>query len=209
MDYESILKGLRTRPTLGRTPLHIVTEEELERKAFAMQRRGYVHNEHTLKALTAYLNGYGILLSGGIGVGKTCFFERVNPEPISFLSFNRCHLWKYDKLEEWLEDHRNEEVVLDDIGYDTEKASNYGLKFEALQVALDYRLTESEARTHITTNMTNDELIARYDPHLVDRIYQLCRCFALPPQESRREAEPNAYYIRNTNYAQSMGKEVL
>lgn len=206
MQYADILKML---PPVKRRVAPTVTEDEIYRKARAMTLRGYCHTVETVKALEAYLQGYGVLLSGGMGIGKTFFFETVNPEPIAVLSFSRCHLWKYERLEEWLEEHRNDEIVLDDIGFASSKGNNYGTQFDALQVVLDQRLTEAGGRTHVTTNCTNDELIQRFDARLVDRLYQTCKCFALPGRESQREADVNLVYINNTKYAREMGREEL
>lgn len=207
MDYAEILKAV---PKYHARPPKKIAADALLAKATAMAKRGYFHSEKTLEVLEAYLQGYGILLSGGMGIGKTLFFETVNPEPIAVLSFNRCYLWTADNLGEWLDQHRNEEIVLDDLGWDRREArKTYGQEFETLQYVLDARLTLSNARTHVTTNNTNDELIARYDEHLVDRLYQLCKCFALPPRESRREATINWTWLNNEEYARKMGKERL
>lgn len=184
MDYKKILKSL---PIVTRKPPRQISQAELTEKAKAMTKRGYIHTEETLRVLEAYMQGYGILLSGGCGIGKTRFFECVNPTPIMPLSFNVCHLWKYEELDTFLTATRSEELLLDDVGWHSE-ASNYGQKFETLQIVLDRRLS-CRVPTHITTNLTNDELCERFDGHIVDRIYQLCQCFALEPRESRREAE--------------------
>ena len=208
MDEKDISDILAVMPKLAwRKPVKI-GKSRLLAKAKAMAGRGFDHSAETLEVLEAYLQGYGVLLSGGVGVGKSYFFECVEPEPLPVLSFNSCALWKYDAISEWLADHRNCDIVLDDVGWDAERGNNYGTKFEVLQIVLDERLRQN-GRTHITTNLTNDELIARYDAHLIDRIYQLCKCFALPSQESRRDARPNWTYIKNQQYAREMGKEVL
>ena len=204
-DFASVLKSL---PKYHRRPPREVPAAELAAKAEAMARRGYRHTEKSLEILEAYLQGYGVLISGGLGSGKSFFFETVEPEPIWQLSFNVCHLWKYDQLDEWFESTVNRDVVLDDIGWDADKSNNYGTKFEVLQIALDERLRQS-GRTHITTNLTNDELIGKYDPHLIDRIYQLCKCFTLPQCESHRDAFPNWRYVENLKRAREMGKEEL
>lgn len=205
MDFANILGKLRTAKPM---PPPAIDETTLFRKAQAMAGRGYRHSAESLEALQAYIQGYGVLLSGAIGIGKTFFFQSVEPEPLPILSFNSCTLWTFDKLEEWLMEHRSQQIVLDDIGWAESLSSNYGQRFESLQVALDYRVN-CGARTHITTNLTNDELIEKYDAHLVDRIYQLCKCFKLPPCESMREASPNSTWIKNQSYARQMGKEVL
>lgn len=206
IDFDRMLKCLKVAD--GDEPRK-VTQAQLLSKAQAMANRGYEHNAVTLNALHSYMMGYGILLSGGCGIGKTMFFETVNPKPIPILSFNRCGLWTVDQLGEWLDDHVSDEIVLDDIGYDTEKGRNYGQRFETLQYVIDARLNLSGARTHITTNMTNDELIGRYDTHLIDRIYEMCLCFALPQSESKRSAKVNRVWIKNQDYAREMGKEEL
>lgn len=200
MNYTDILSKL---PKAATQRTIEVSEVELIARATSMGKRGYVHNAKTLEALEAYLGGYGILLSGGIGIGKTFFFQTVEDRPIEILSFNRCHLFKYEQLGRFLEETIAKDIVLDDIGWDAELANNFGTKFETLQVVLDYRLTCSKARTHITTNLSNDELCNKYDAHLVDRIYQLCKCFAMPKCESKREAQPNEIYLRNKKYART------
>lgn len=205
MDYNELLKEI---PVYRRRQAPPVTRESLVAKAAAMARRGYIHNATTLEALEAYLQGYGVLLSGGMGIGKTFFFNVLNPEPLPVLSFNQCFLWKYEQLEEWLDRHIAQEIVLDDIGWESGRASNYGTRFDTLQVVLDARLCHS-ARTHITTNCTNDELVEKYDPHVVDRIYECCKCFALPSAESQREAKVDYAYLRNIEYNRHNGKEQL
>jgi DNA replication protein DnaC len=206
IDYDKLLKEI---PVFHRRPAPPVTRESLFKKAAAMARRGYVHNATTLEALEAYLQGYGVLLSGGMGIGKTFFFNVLNPEPLPVLSFNQCFLWKYEQLGEWLDDHFNREIVLDDIGWESGRASNYGTRFDTLQVVLDARLRVGRARTHITTNCTNDELVEKYDPHVVDRIYECCKCFVLPSAESKREAQVDYTYLRNAEYNRQNGKEEL
>lgn len=206
MDYAKVLKELSL---YHRKAPPAVTQEQLAAKAQAMARRGYVHTEASLKALEAYLQGYGVLLSGGMGIGKTFFFQTLNPEPLPVLSFNQCFLWKYEDLGEWLDNFAGRDIVLDDIGWETGRASNYGTRFDTLQVVLDARLRVGRARTHITTNCTNDELVEKYDPHVVDRIYECCKCFVLPPAESKREALVDYAYLRNAEYNRQNGREEL
>ena len=206
MDYAKVLNGLHL---YHRKAPPAVTQEQLAAKAQAMARRGYIHTEASLKALEAYLQGYGVLLSGGMGIGKTFFFQTINPEPLPVLSFNQCFLWKYEDLGEWLDNFAGRDIVLDDIGWETGRASNYGTRFDTLQVVLDARLRVGRARTHITTNCTNDELVEKYDPHVVARIYECCKCFALPPAESKREALVDYAYLRNAEYNRQNGREEL
>lgn len=206
-DFKTLLTEI---PKYHRKEPPAVTLDALKRKATAMASRGYVHSETTLKALSAYMHGYGVLLSGGMGIGKTMFFATVNPQPIAMLPFSRCYLWKTDALDEWLAEHQHEEIVLDDLGIASSRGSNYGVQFDCLQYVLDQRLSDARARTHVTTNCTNEELIERFDARSVDRLYQLCKCFALPPTESRREATVDWSWIRNSAYRREIrGEEEL
>ena len=80
---------------------------------------------------------------------------------------------------------------------------------DALQVVLDARLRVGRARTHITTNCTNDELVEKYDPHVVDRIYECCKCFVLPNAESKRDALVDWTYLRTAENNRKYGEEKL
>lgn len=207
IDFATILSEI---PHYTRKAPPPVTAEMLKRKAAAMASRGYIHSETSLKALSAYMHGYGVLLSGGMGIGKTMFFATVNPQPIAMLPFSRCYLWKTDTLDEWLDEHQCDEIVLDDLGIAAARGSNYGVQFDCLQYVLDQRLSDARARTHVTTNCTNEELIERFDARSVDRLYQLCKCFALPEKESRREATVDWRYLKNLEYARTVrGEENL
>lgn len=205
-NFAELLKDI---PVYHRRKPPEVTREQLVAKATAMARRGYIHSEASLAALEAYLQGYGILLSGGMGLGKTFFFQTLNPQPLPILSFNQCFLWKYEDLGEWLDNFADRDIVLDDIGWESGRASNYGTRFDTLQVVLDARLRVRRARTHITTNCTNDELVEKYDPHVVDRIYECCRCFVLPNAESKRDALVDWAYLRTAEDNRKYGEEKL
>lgn len=198
-SFADILKMVQERTRNQDVPEVKVTPDCLRRKATAMAERGYMFDEVTLKALEWYLKGYGLLLSGAVGVGKTYFFKKLHPDPLPILSFNQCPLWTYEQLANWMEEHHNEEIVVDDIGWDKSAGDglsrNYGQKYDALQIVLDYRL-HSPHRTHFTTNLDYDGLKSTYDAHLIDRIYELARPVKMNAYVSRRKAKPNAFYVR-------------
>ena len=197
MDYRQILASVGT--DIVKPRVKTVTPDELVSHARAMKARGYAHSVVSLKALEAYMQGYGILLSGPVGTGKTLFFKLVEREPIEELSFSSVALWKYDRLEEWLNEHRYCDIVLDDVGADKsggDGARNFGQRYETLQIVLDARL-KTDYRTHITTNMGSEALISTYDYRLVDRIYELTKPFVIPPGTvSLRAARPSTAAIR-------------
>lgn len=197
MDYRQILASVGT--DIARPRVKTVTPDELARRATAMKTRGYAHSVVTLKALEAYLQGFGVLLSGPVGTGKSMFFDVVEPQPIPVLSFSSVALWRYERLDDWLRDNQYNDIVLDDIGADKsggDGARNYGQRYETLQIVLDARL-KTDYRTHITTNMGSEALIATYDYRLVDRIYELTKPFVIPPGTvSLRAARPSSAALR-------------
>lgn len=178
-----------------------VTPTALRLKAAHMAERGYIHSRKSLEALELYLKGYALLLSGPVGVGKTEFFRKVEPDGgVVRLPFNSCTLWDYDTLRSFLVDTKNRDIVIDDLGWERAVGDgisrSWGVKYDALQVILDYRLNLA-TRTHVTTNLSNDDLIKAYDYHLVDRIYELCKPVVWNTNEpSRRCAKPNALAVK-------------
>lgn len=190
MNYESILAALK--PEAKPKALN-VTAEWLTRVAQFMANRGYRHNADSLKALEAYLAGYDILLTGSFGVGKTFFFDCLSTAtaPIVRLNMNEAHLWKYDDLADFLRDNRGNDMVIDDIRGDIGK--DYGKAYDPLIVILENRF-EVRARTHYTTNLTNEELIERLDHRDVDRLYT-AKPFVIRREESLRSPLPNSFYV--------------
>lgn len=169
-----------------------VSDEQIMRKAASMARRGYVHTATSIAALKAYMEGYGVLLSGNVGVGKTFFFECAEPE-IPILNMNIAYLWSFQQLEDFMSENRGTDILIDDIRGET--GSNYGVKYDVLLVAIEHRLS-TNARTHFTTNMTNEELIKVLDYRTMDRIYGIAKPFVFKPTASMRDATPNETFVR-------------
>lgn len=194
-DIESVVQYANGFQASDEEPIN-VSRERLMRKAARMAQFGYHQDTDTIQALRAFLEGYGILLSGQIGVGKTFFFECVyeGRERFSTIDMNEAHLWNYEKLNDFLNDNQRCDMLIDDIRGDM--AKDYGKTFDPLIVILDNRLN-SPARTHITTNLDNDGLINALDYRSVDRIYQLCKPFVFRRKESYRRAKPNSICVRN------------
>lgn len=201
MTEESINSILAGLPYPPRTQEKLVTPTALQAKAYHMAKRGYIHSRKSLEALEWYMKGYALILTGPVGVGKTMFFKCVEPDnEVRILPFNSCALWDYRELRDWLLATRNSDIVIDDIGWERAVgdglARNYGQKYDALQIVLDYRLNLSAYRTHMTTNLNNEQLGRAYDAHLIDRICELCKGISWDINEpSRRTAKPNALAV--------------
>lgn len=192
IDFERILSTLPVPRT--RQPREIATQETLQVFALQMARSGYRHSAESLDALADWINGYGILLAGDVGTGKTFFFK-VLPSSVPILSMRECYLWPYARLDGWLSQNDDSDILVDDLGAEV-AANNFGSKFNAINPILERRLASSY-RTHFTTNYTSAELLAKYDDtSIVDRIFELARPHRLPPGESRRVATATAANVR-------------
>ena len=75
INYDELLKDLE-RPQEDIEPIPF-TEEEFKTFATQMADLGYIHTAASLDALQAYMAGYGLLLMGDVGTGKTFFFEKL------------------------------------------------------------------------------------------------------------------------------------
>ena len=151
-----------------------------------MAERGYKFTTAAqIDTLRAYVDGYGILISGAVGIGKTLFFRRLSPD-IVILSMGDIVGMSQDELFGVVNGCKDSELVLDDIGLGGSIARDFGREYDALLAVLNWR-EKSKARTHFTTNLTNDALVANFDARAVDRIYGLAKCFSWRDMPSMRE----------------------
>ena len=168
------------RPSCAETK---VSEEAVRRRAAEMAKEGYLPSPQTILALGYYLKGYGLWLSGGVGTGKTEFFRHLRPLPlptkatgrpprILILPMVRTVEMTVEDLKEWLDEARNAEVVIDDVGAEP-VFNHFGGKFEILPYILDKRL-DSPCRTHATSNLSAKAMGDRYhDARILDRFAEM------------------------------------
>lgn len=161
-----------------------MVRERTKKTIADMAGRGYVFSTATIQAVADYHRGFGIGLSGGVGLGKTLFFRLLTPDAI-IMDINEAMRWNYDQLLAFLHCYRDREMVLDDIGAGTTRGNDWGVSYDALMVILNAR-QKSRARTHITTNLDNDGLIKAYDYRAVDRMYGMVKFIILPKAPSMR-----------------------
>lgn len=174
-----------------------VTTEEVRACARAMAARGYIHTRESLEALRYYAAGYGILFMGNVGVGKTYFFRTVaavrakntdNP-PIVIYPMIDIVGRRVEEIRECLIDNERSDMVLDDVGAEP-TFNEYGNRWEILPWLLEMRRA-ARGRTHFTTNLSPDEMAARYGARTVDRMQEMAVPLMLTGS-SRRMPMPKA-----------------
>lgn len=180
MNYEDILASLT--PTVDKDPKpKEVSKERLTVVANRMALNGYQHTPKSLEALHAYLQGYGVFLSGTVGTGKTLFFRLLGVTVLDMTTF--AGMRDEDAIA-LIHNYQNEEIVLDDIG--REPCSPW-TKQEYINGILEAR-SRSRFPTHFTTNFDEQRMLARYnDVRVVDRLYQFAKMFRFEG-ESKRHA---------------------
>ena len=177
-----------------------VTAERLARWARQMSAQGYRHTEKTLEALRLYLAGYGLLLMGGVGTGKTHFFRTMGDvrarhgmaRPVIYPMMDTVGR-KVDEVREFFTATANREVVLDDIGAEP-TFNEYGNRWDILPWLLEMRMA-APGRTHFTTNLSPAELERRYGARTVDRLHEMAASVAYTGKSNRR-TRPNAGAVR-------------
>ena len=177
-----------------------VTAERLTAWAREMTASGYRHTEESLEALRLYLAGYGLLLMGGVGTGKTYFFRTIcdvrarhnMARPVIYTMMDTVGR-KVDEVRGFFVDAADDEVVLDDIGAEP-TFNEYGNRWDILPWILEMRMAAS-GRTNFTTNLTPDELERRYGARTVDRLHEMAASVTYTGKSNRRTV-PNAGVVR-------------
>lgn len=184
------------------------TEEEFETLASKMADLGYIHTKASLDALKAYMSGYGLLLMGDVGTGKTFFFETLF-KALKGSSIDEIILEEMGKTRhiirmndtigesfEAIKDNITEldsaNIAFDDIGVET-GANDWGRKFELLPWLVETRMHAS-GRTHFTTNLSAEQLLERYGVRTVDRMHELTTVIEFKGKSLRR-TRPNAIAV--------------
>ena len=203
IDFSAILAKLQAPSCAERAVA--VTPERLAAWAGEMATHGYRHTEATLEALRLYLAGYGLIMFGNCGTGKTFFFSAIGKArtahgmeaPLVYPLMDTVGR-KVDEVREWFIAAERHEVVLDDIGAEP-TFNEYGNRWDILPWLLEMRLAAS-GRTHFTTNLKPAELRNRYGVRVVDRLNEMAAQVTLDGKSNRR-TKPNAAVVRATERA--------
>lgn len=143
---------------------------------------GYEPSEQDVEPIRAYLSGYGLLLTGETGVGKTflmrCLGARLRPVAGITAYGLRC-------IENWYSWTDGTDLCIDDLGAEP-VLSEYGTKEDLMKLVIAHRAERQNGRTSVTTNFTAGEIAARYGDRTLSRLLGMCKAFALTGTNRRK-----------------------
>lgn len=183
---KDILESLPTPKDLKVHPRAVGAQAVRNYASWMARQRGYVHSAESLVALEKYLQGYSLLLTGGVGTGKTFFFQSLGKD-LHIISLVGLSGWKLEDIETLLLNNQERDVVFDDMGAEP-PMSDYGVKQEIVPLILEKRYY-LRRRTHFTTNLNAEQIQARYGVRVIDRIYGMTFPITFTG-ESRRDCQP-------------------
>jgi DNA replication protein DnaC len=174
----------------------IVNKELVEDYSRLMAEQGYDLAPEIVDALSWYLKGYNLLISGCVGTGKTYFFKCLSDvlklkklPSIHRLTMIKTQGWDMEQASNWIEEMKDCDVLLDDVG--TEPCmSSWGQKAELFPYLLEMRMMNHDHRMHITTNLSIGEIINRYGERVGDRMVQMFHSIKIKQTSSRRKQKP-------------------
>lgn len=180
--------------TESRTEPAPVTDDDVTAVAARMAKAGYRFSAESAAALKAYLEGYALLVVGGVGTGKTSFFALLGG--IVRVSLTELCARRPDDIEDAVRRLKDREVLIDDVGAEPEY-SNYGCRMDILPWMMELR-SGSEMRTHFTSNLDGKGIAKRYGTRVTDRMTERCKAFRFSGASMRRTT-PNSLFVRSAS----------
>jgi DNA replication protein DnaC len=183
------------------------TADEHDRSRQHMIEQGYLaHDPKAHAKLAAFLLHYadhrasrGLLLSGRVGTGKTCFVRR----------FIRCRIVTASRLVEIYKENKESfrdlleppvydelpsgywDLTIDDLGVEP-TANDYGTKLEVLADALSTRyrvFSRHGGKTFVTTNLSMADIKNRYGSRIESRLCEMCTLVKFTGKDQRKRSE--------------------
>lgn len=150
--------------------------------------------------------GRGVVFGGNVGNGKTTRLKFMSEEmgiqyrdartlcmecaglrPSDDRFVCQCNLQVYGTI---IGDsyHRKHDLIIDDLGTETNTQSSYGNKSDVMATIIDARWNEWERegwRTFFATNLSAEELKKAYGERTFSRLLGMCQLIALPGGDRR------------------------
>jgi Flp pilus assembly CpaF family ATPase len=177
LALETAMKAATVQPRL----VKMATDEQVAAAIVKLGEKGYRPSPQIVEPIRAYLSGYGVLITGETGVGKTMLMRLLGAKISPATRIAEYGLDKIDKWYSWTDGHA---ICIDDLGAER-TVSEYGNKDEVLKHVVAHRCEafyidaegnkKRQARTHITTNRTAEQIVERYGDRTLSRILGMCK----------------------------------
>lgn len=140
----------------------------------------------------------GLLLMGPVGVGKTYTiknFMKSLPNVGHELTPEKIEYEFLTKGIAYLQELKRYPMLIDDVGHENSQLLvNYGNRISPFVKIIDvrYEIFRNENpyerfQTHITTNLNDQELLARYGERTVSRLVEMCNIVVIEGVDLRQE----------------------
>jgi len=148
-----------------------VSDDQIASLLLRIGKRGYIPTPATIPILRDYAAGYGIMLHGDVGHGKTFLLKCIG-----------VRIWGADEIcdyglrhiNEWYEDTNGRQICIDDIGAEM-TVCEYGAREDLLKAVITHRADRQPGITHCTTNLDSAAIIERYGDRIMSRLLGMCR----------------------------------
>ena len=186
---EAIEQALRESAKITSAPVPVVTEERVAHIIGVLGKRGYVPTAGLAAIIKDYAAGYGLLLHGDVGHGKTHLLKCLRAGKL-YTAEMICD-YGIAHLSVWLEDTNGEHIIIDDLGAEA-TTCEYGAKEDLMKKVISRRAELRNVRTYVTTNLDAAGIIARYGERIMSRLLGMCRPHKVvsPTGKSMRRAVP-------------------
>jgi DNA replication protein DnaC len=139
--------------------------------------------EQFVEPVRAFLAGFGLLLSGDAGVGKTFLLTALGVRLYTAVGIAEYGLSRIGMWYEWTD---NAGIGIDDLGTES-TVSEYGNKDDLMKLVIAHRADRQRGRTFVSTNLSAEQIAERYGDRTLSRLLGMCKAFTLRG-ESRRTA---------------------
>jgi DNA replication protein DnaC len=186
------LKAVLDRVYNPPAPPPMVNDDAVAKKLDQMfEAGGYRPSEQVVEPVRAYLSGYGILLSGDAGIGKTMLMQCLGARLYHVERITAYGLNNVDAFYSWTD---RGAICIDDLGAER-TLTEYGNRDDLLKHVIDHRARgtfidehatmQTIGRTSVTTNLSGKQIRDRYGDRTLSRIMGMCKCFTMTGKNLR------------------------